>query len=344
MEDKISIIIPIYNVEKYLSKCLDSVCNQSYKNIEIVCVNDGSTDKSLEILKKYSKEDNRFKIISRENKGLLYSRIEGTKKSTGKYVTFLDSDDWIDNDYIEKLYYYIKEYNCDIVRCNLKFVSDDEKIIKYQKSFKNNYFDSKKIKDYVFLEFCKSYKYNNAVKQLMNRKILKDINKVDTTISMGEDLEFNMNIYDKVNSLFTTEYCGYNYRYNPNSISKVLSKDKLKNNIIDEIKVYDNLINFIEKQNKNLIQYAYCRALNQICEHLMRLSLADISFDEFSKISQKVSCCNEMFRIRTNIKNKSLGLIKSKKSLFIKIFFNENLKLFNYLTYFVYKRLKKGFK
>lgn len=101
---KVSIIIPIYNVEQYLAQCLDSVINQTYKNIEIICVNDCSLDNSFRILDEYSKNDKRIKIINRENNGgLSAARNTGLDNASGKYIYFLDSDDWIDLDYIEKM-------------------------------------------------------------------------------------------------------------------------------------------------------------------------------------------------------------------------------------------------
>ena len=90
----ISIIIPIYNVEKYLSECLESIINQSYKNLEIICVNDGSTDKSLIIIKEYEKKDKRIKVISHNNKGISATKNEGLKIATGDYITFIAPDDF----------------------------------------------------------------------------------------------------------------------------------------------------------------------------------------------------------------------------------------------------------
>ncbi|MGL6105767.1 glycosyltransferase family 2 protein [Romboutsia sp.] len=90
---KISVIVPVYNVEKYLERCLNSLLNQTYKNLEIILINDGSTDSSEEIRKKYSKQDEKIKFISQENKGIAETRNVGIKNSTGEYIAFLDSDD-----------------------------------------------------------------------------------------------------------------------------------------------------------------------------------------------------------------------------------------------------------
>ena len=116
MKNKVSVIIPIYNVEQYLARCLDSVINQTYKNLEIICVNDCSPDNSINILEEYSQKDNRIKIIQREkNGGLSAARNSGFDIAVGEYVYFLDSDDWIDLDYIEKMVAIASKYDSDIV-------------------------------------------------------------------------------------------------------------------------------------------------------------------------------------------------------------------------------------
>ena len=123
---KISVIIPVYNTEKYLSRCLDSIVNQTYKNLEIICINDGSTDNSLEILKKYAKKDKRIKVLTQVHAGQSVARNYGLKKVSGYYIGFIDSDDYIDLNYYECLYNLIKENNADIAMCGMKFVDEDK--------------------------------------------------------------------------------------------------------------------------------------------------------------------------------------------------------------------------
>lgn len=112
----VSIIIPVYNVEKYVEECLDSVINQTYKNIEIVVVNDGSTDNSLQLCKKYT--DPRIIIIDKSNGGLSDARNEGVKASTGEYIIFIDSDDVVHSDLVEELICNLLKYECDISGCD----------------------------------------------------------------------------------------------------------------------------------------------------------------------------------------------------------------------------------
>ena len=110
----VSIIVPVYNTEEYLQKCLDSLTNQTLKNIEIICVNDGSTDNSLKILQDNAIKDDRIKIINQENKKQGAARNAGMQVATGEYIGFVDSDDWVDLDFYEKLYIAAKKHNFDI--------------------------------------------------------------------------------------------------------------------------------------------------------------------------------------------------------------------------------------
>ena len=120
MEVSISVIVPVYNVEQYLARCLDSIVNQSFKNLEIICINDGSTDNSLEILKNYAAKDPRILIIDQENKGQAAARNEGLKSAHGKYIGFVDSDDWIDPNFFEMLYNAAEKYQADSACCSIK--------------------------------------------------------------------------------------------------------------------------------------------------------------------------------------------------------------------------------
>lgn len=135
---KISVIVPVYNVEDYIEKCIKSIVNQKYKNLEIIIINDGSTDKSLSICEKLQKEDSRIKIINKKNTGVADTRNIGVKKATGEYISFIDADDWInENMYLDMINAAI-EYKADLVGCceiivnskgNEKIVETNKKII-----------------------------------------------------------------------------------------------------------------------------------------------------------------------------------------------------------------------
>ncbi|MBR0519138.1 glycosyltransferase family 2 protein, partial [bacterium] len=153
---KISVIVPVYNVEKYLPECLDSIVNQTLKEIEIICVNDGSTDNSLSILREYSSKDNRIKIIDKENEGLEYTRKVGLDNATGKYILFCDSDDkYFSNDVFEKLYNEIQKNNSELMFFRFLYGNKESVKVKFDINLKDN---SQNIFNLYFAHWFKIYK------------------------------------------------------------------------------------------------------------------------------------------------------------------------------------------
>ncbi len=139
---EISVIVPVYNVENYLKQCIDSIINQTFKDIEIICVNDGSTDSSRAILEEYKQKDQRIKIIDKENGGLSSARNVGLKEASGKFISFIDSDDWVDITMLEKLYKNITDLNSDISICAVHQYDETTKETKdNDKYFNLGYFD-----------------------------------------------------------------------------------------------------------------------------------------------------------------------------------------------------------
>ena len=126
MNDIISVIVPVYKAEKYLEKCLDSIVGQTYKDLEIILVDDGSPDSSGRICDKYAENDNRIKVIHKKNGGDSSARNAGFKEATGKYIATIDSDDWIELDAYEKMLKKMIENNVDIVRCGFFKDFDDK--------------------------------------------------------------------------------------------------------------------------------------------------------------------------------------------------------------------------
>ena len=142
-EPKISVIVPVYNVEKYLPKCLDSILCQTFSNIEIICVNDGSTDNSRKILEEYKNKDSRIIIVDKKNGGLSSARNAGMKVAKGEFYSFIDSDDWIDSSMLEKLYKNITSLDTDISICAVhQFDEANQKIDDSNPYYTLEYFDS----------------------------------------------------------------------------------------------------------------------------------------------------------------------------------------------------------
>ncbi|MFA6808545.1 MAG: glycosyltransferase family 2 protein, partial [Eubacteriales bacterium] len=186
---KISIIIPIYKVEKQLRRCLDSVINQTYKNIEIILVDDGSPDKCGEICDEYAKKDNRVKVIHKANEGVSEARNTGMRIASGQYLFFIDSDDFIEENTVYLLYKRAIETDSDIVIGNFQFINEKQEIT-YRKPFEKEYLDKKMMKssnEKFKYFFGKSYGIN-VWNKLYKLDFLNEANiYFDKTIDYGED-------------------------------------------------------------------------------------------------------------------------------------------------------------
>jgi glycosyltransferase involved in cell wall biosynthesis len=146
--------VPIYNVEPYLNRCVESIINQTYSNLEIILVDDGSPDCCGKICDDWSKKDCRIKVIHKKNGGLSDARNAGMKIATGQYLAFVDSDDWIEKDFISTLYQIIQEENADIAACGVKYITEDDKVI--------------------YIRSCKQSKLRLSKIQALNRLVLED--------------------------------------------------------------------------------------------------------------------------------------------------------------------------
>ena len=220
MAAKITVIIPVYNVEIYLADCLDSVLQQTLNEIEIICINDGSSDNSLEILKEYARKDSRIIIISQENKGLGSARNRGLEVATGEYVAFLASDDWVDNNYYEKLYNTAKKYNSEIACAGFKRCTGQKKSLRLK--FRNEKIYKKpedKYRATKMPEFC--YVWNKIYK-LSNLRM----SGIIFTSEFAEDVMFSYRALYFLPAMVTVPGTYYNYRKNTTSF--VASQSKIK--------------------------------------------------------------------------------------------------------------------
>ncbi|MBR3627656.1 MAG: glycosyltransferase [Elusimicrobia bacterium] len=190
MDIKVSVIIPVHNVEKYLKQCIDSVLNQTFKDIEVIVVNDCSTDNSLKIIKEYQKKDKRINLIDlKQNVGAGFARNEGVKHAKGEYITFVDSDDWVKENFIEVLYNSIKKYNTDFVSVNYIRVYDDKFV---DHKVKSNLCDvvisDEKIKKQVLLNIPSVQVWSKIFKKsfLFSKEIFFRANKLEDIIYVWE--------------------------------------------------------------------------------------------------------------------------------------------------------------
>lgn len=167
MNEIVSVVVPIYNVEKYLKRCIDSIINQSYQYLEIILVNDGSTDGCKQICKDYIKKDYRIKFIDKKNGGLSDARNKGISEATGRYITFIDSDDFIDKEYVKTLVDIIIHNNCDIACCDFYPFQEDEET-------KINYIDrERKIQVYDKVKALEAMMYKKNMRNSACAKLFK---------------------------------------------------------------------------------------------------------------------------------------------------------------------------
>ena len=222
MDDKITVIVPVYNVESYLRKCLDSIIAQTYKNIEIVVVNDGSTDASGEICKEFAEIDHRIIYIEQENAGLSAARNTGLENMSGDFVTFVDSDDWIEQDYLETLYKKIVEYQADIAVGNYYSFNESEGMFYFHilgDSYYEKVYDNVSIFENLYeSQEMKSFALISAWGKLYNAGLFEqlrfDIGK------LGEDGYLNQKIYLLAEKIVYIHKGIYSYRIRNNSLSR----------------------------------------------------------------------------------------------------------------------------
>ena len=228
---KFSIIIPVYNVEKYIKKCLDSVFSQSYKDYEVIVVNDGTKDKSMDIVKNYN-----VKIINQKNQGLSVARNVGVKKAKGDYLMFLDSDDYWEKDLLKELSKSIKN-SPDVVRFQINEVYESKKIIAYQEEEFINLQGQdafKKIVEYHFVE--------NAWCYAINREYYIKNKFEFAPGTIHEDFGLIPLIIVKAQKVNSINYLGYNYYQRQGSIMSTKNYEKTKKKVADMYFHYNQLI------------------------------------------------------------------------------------------------------
>ena len=239
----ISVIVPVYNVEEYLEECLESIQHQTYTDIEIILVNDGSTDGSRDICERFCQKDSRFKLINQENQGLSAARNRGVKESIGEYIMFVDSDDVINKNVLEVLLPYMKT-DVDIVECRLtinkeEFYLNKTSTIVFEGTAKEAILNCIEYDEVKYCAFMKLYR----------REIVEKIPFLEGYIY--EDVFTVINYLKHMQKIVVVDYIGYYYRVRPNSImtkpfnEKDLDIFKVGNQLIDSFKDDENMLPYI---------------------------------------------------------------------------------------------------
>lgn len=305
---KFSCIVPVYNVEKYLKKCIDSILNQTYTNYEIIIINDGSTDNSAEILKSYKQYKN-IKIINQTNKGLSAARNTGLKYITGDYILFIDSDDYIDTLLLETLNNTITDE--DLIRFQAKTVDEFYKtMLEYNETpFKNlNGIEAfNKIVNYKLIEPAWLYAYKKEY-FLKNKFKFKEN-------TYHEDFGLTPLIIIKSNNTTSIDFIGYNYLQRNNSIMHNNNYEKQKKQTLDVLEHYQYLNKETNKMKGDLSIFKSFIANTLI---LKSTNLKNKDYKNFKKILKQEKVYNQLLNNTTSRKLKNL-LIKISPKLYYKM-------------------------
>lgn len=256
---KVSVIIPAYNAEKYLEECLNSLISQTYGNIEIIVVDDGSGDRTQQILQTYGS----IKTVRQSRKGVANARNTGMLEASGDYIMFVDSDDFVDADAVETLVGLLEKYNADIVHFSLRYINENgecsnEKFICAGEKF----IEKKEFKNEIFIKMMSGIQFNSVCRNFYKRKITEGL-LFKTDMSTAEDLLFNTEAFTKAENCLFTDTVRYNYRRTGSSLTgnSLDLKEKYKCNKIVSEKMKEKL----KLWDMDNIYYRCVLSLRQAC-------------------------------------------------------------------------------
>lgn len=321
----LSVIVPIYNKEKYLRRSIKSLIGQTLEDIEIILVNDGSTDKSLSICKKYAEEDSRITIINQENYGVSKARNIGIQCAKSEYIAFMDADDDIDVNMYETLYSDITKSNADLVLCNYKDVKGKNEIdlmLPYDSGIYEKEDAIELLLEMIGPQyFSKTMILGSACRGIYKKSILVE-NDIffPTNISFMEDLIFNINYLLNIKNFYINSLCLYYYYENPNSAVTAYKPDiEIKEN-----QVFNTIVNILKANNlyNNSLSRLATRRTRMIMNIIRNEMKRENSISYFEKLKNIKNLLNNpintdyLMYLNTkdsNIKEKIIGYLFRKK-------------------------------
>jgi len=336
MEHLISVIVPVYNVEPYLKRCLDSILSQTYKNLEIILINDGSTDNSGEICEEYSKKDKRIRLIHQINKGAASARNVGLNIVKGSYITFVDSDDYIECDMLEKLYDN-RVPEGFVGNGSIIIYKNKQKIVKSKKYYK---LEKNKALQYYLTESAnwgaiKALDFfigNSLNNKLFDAKLFKKL-RLDTKLRMAEDMDCIVKILLNSKEIVLLPYAKY-YYIHQNSNSTTSKKFNI--NYMDFLKVKFRIEKLVSKYSSQYIKLAEAGTLFA-CVYIIT-QIAKLDFYSESRYNDLLVNLKEEILKRKKAINQ-IGIYGKIKLYIIMI----NLKLYLILVKFIRGKVFKKF-
>lgn len=300
MNIKISIIVPIYNGDKYLSRCLNSLLSQTLKDIEIILINDGSNDNSKCICEQFKQNNQNIKLINQENKGLGNARNTGIPYCNGEYVTFVDSDDYLNNKCLEILYELAKKYNSYLCFSNVKIVKKE-----IHKEIKNNINYKQLSKQEAFNIFFRANKekdLHGVHGKLVKKELLNDFKFVENKIN--EDIPYTYEMIKKAKNIVFVDEELYYYFKNSNGISnKSFNIEKM-----DLLDIWDDIYKRVEKEFPENIQLCI-----QNCKRARYTLLSKMFIDGYDKNNLELNRIH--YELKRYVRKNYFDLLKINMSL-----------------------------
>lgn len=338
MDSLISIIVPVYNTENYLEKCLYSLVNQTYKNIEIIIVDDGSPDNSMNIIQKFVLADNRVKVISQKNQGLSGARNTGMNNANGDYIMFIDSDDWIEIDTCEKAINASEKYNADVVFwsyikefSNLQkdnYLFDKTEIIWSEKNINQL---SRRMVGLVGDELANPQSIDNLVTawgKLYKKSVIGDVRFTDTKIIGTEDALFNIEVFLGINSaVYIPDLLSHYRKDNESSLTH-----NYKKKLVSRWREMYSRIKFLLDRNDMSREY-YDALKNRICFGLIGLgiNLAEDKKMSFKEKKKEIYNILSMKHYQIALKDLDFSYLPIQWKVFFKLAKNNNALLLLWL-------------
>ena len=310
----VSIIVPVYNVEQYLEKCVNSIINQSYKNLEIILVDDGATDNSGKICDELAKLDNRIKVYHKKNGGLSDARNYGVERATGEYIGFVDSDDYIDPKMYEKLYEAIKKENVDVVECSFKIIYPGRVDFFSTEKYYEILGKQEYLEEYLKMRRIFGSVWTKLIKSTIAKKIVFPKDK------LYEDTYYAYDLINLANSFVLIDNPLYNYLMRENSITN----SKFNPRIFDLVEIVEKFHKMTYKNYPSLKEEADCRKMYAYFSVLNSI-LLDENYKNNEYYSQIISYFKENYvellknKYITRNRKLSVVLIKININLYRKV-------------------------
>lgn len=285
-ENLISVIVPVYNVEKYLGECVDSILNQTYTNIEVILIDDGSKDNSGVICNQYEKKDNRVKVIRKTNEGVSSARNLGIAEAKGEWISFVDSDDWIEPNYLEELLKSAKENGAEIAMCGYNRVTGEKKesINSLGKVFTLNR------REYIIKLLNPQTGYGFCHMKIFKAECIKNT-VFDTTLKVGEDVLFNEQVSENITSICIVEKNLYNYRINSNSVVRKYTSE-YANNYLESMKKNKDYLLRTYGEDEEIRQNYY----NFVAFHILLIAV-NYCYNKDNNVKNKTNLCKQICKI-----------------------------------------------